>query len=58
MPQLFTILHHMHSRAGAWGQDKNSIFFSALGGNFKQSVRELVVEPFKFTWIRPLGKGI
>ena len=35
-----------------------SMPFSALGGNFKQSVRKLVVEPFKFTWIRPLGKGI
>ena len=32
--------------------------FSALGGNFKQSVRKMIVEPFKFTWIRPLGKGI
>ena len=35
-----------------------SMPFSALGGNFKQSVKKLVVEPFKFTWIRPLGKGI
>jgi len=35
-----------------------SMPYSVLGGNFKRSVRKLVVEPFKFTWIRPLGSGI
>jgi len=35
-----------------------SMPFSALGGNFKESARKMVVEPFKFTWIRPLGKGL
>jgi ABC-type molybdate transport system permease subunit len=30
--------------------------FSALGGNVKASAEKLVVEPAKFTFVRPLGE--
>ncbi len=29
--------------------------FSALGGNVKESADKLVVEPLKYTFVRPLG---
>lgn len=30
--------------------------FSALGGNVKQSGKKLIVDPFKMTFVRPIGQ--
>jgi hypothetical protein len=35
-----------------------SLPFTALGGNTSEAAQKLVVAPAKYTFVRPLGKGI